>query len=521
LTNLVANALRQVKDDEELGGTAGAVEDRPRREVRLRVSEGDAGIVVDVEDDGPGVPPDKRAAIFERFASFDAAGSLASGIGLPVARELAELNGGSLVLVEETRCTTFRLILPNASGPLVSLERRPARQDVGRAPGERPHDVSEPRPAVPAEGPATLPSVLVVEDHPDMRRLLERLLGDRFRVLVAPDCAAARRALALETPAAVVCDVMLPDGDGYDVLDHVRRGRAFDGVPLLFLSALADDEQRVRGLAAGADDYLTKPFSGVELVTRVEVACKRAAERRQALEAQRLDFAAELHDGVSASLSRAAILLSAPARSERVEAAHAAVRDALDEVRTLLSLSDGDAEPWAELVREVETELGTLAAPFGLPLEFASGCDGTLRTVSPVLRHTLRRIAVEALTNAIKHAGPKHLSCRVEVLRGRVRLRVEDDGVGIRGVEEKADVARSVTGGRGLAIARRRVERLGGTLAVRRRAGRGTCVEASVPVMELPGSPEGPSRTETARAAAPEGASASASPLLGSSLHDA
>jgi signal transduction histidine kinase len=449
VANLVANALRYAK------GSAA---------VRLKASRVEGGhVVIDVEDDGPGVSPDKRAAIFERFASFDAAGSLASGIGLPVARELAELNGGSLVLLDGAPCTTFRLRLPAAIGPVVVTERPQA-----------PRVLAEPAPgdvAIPASAPAALPSVLVVEDHPEMRRLLGRLLVDKFRVLEAGDCAAARQALAFEAPAAVVCDVMLPDGTGYEVLDHLRGKRAFDGVPLLFLSALSDDDQRVRGIVAGAEDYVAKPFSSAELVARVEAACKRAEERRQALEAQRLDFTAELHDGVSAALSRAAALLSGSAKAERVAAAQVAVKEALDEIRTILSLVDGDAEPWADFVRETRTELGALAAPFRLSFAFEADSDGTVRTVSSVLRHTLRRVGVEALTNVIKHAGAERVSCRVAAQDGVVRVRVEDDGVGIR----------SASGGRGLAIARRRAERLGGTLQAGPLGQRGTCIEASVP----------------------------------------
>ena len=148
---------------------------------------------------------------------------------------------------------------------------------------------------------------------------------------------------------------MLPDGDGFGVLDHLRSRRALDGVPLLFLSALADEEHQVRGLAAGADDYLTKPFSGVDVLARVDAACARAEERRRALEEQRLDFVSELHDGVAASLSRAALLLDArgpaDASRRRVRGAEEAVREALAEVRAMFSLLDGPPTPWERVGR--------------------------------------------------------------------------------------------------------------------------------------------------------------------------
>ena len=448
LTNLVSNAVRQIE------GRAGGV--------RVRLAGAAGRVVIDVEDDGPGVPPDRRAAIFERFASFDAAGSVASGIGLPVARELAAINGGAIDLVDGAECTTFRLTLPAADGPLAAVAHPPSPPPAEVVP--------------PVDDPAGAGrTLLVVEDHPEMRRLLARLLGERFRVVLAADCGGARAELTTASPAAIVCDVMLPDGDGYAVLEHVRSLRRLDGVPLLFVSALGDVEHRAEGLAAGADDYVAKPFSGPELVARVDAACARADARRRALDEQRLDFVAELHDGIAACLARAAILLpegeTEPA-AERIEGARLAVSEGLSEVRTILSLLDGGSTTWREAVSELRDELEEIADGFSVPVEFRAESDGTARLLPTASRHTLRRIAREAVTNAVRHAGPRSLRCSVEASGGAVLLRIEDDGVGIR----------SEKGGRGLGIARRRAERLGGRFSVHGGRQGGTIVEARLPI---------------------------------------
>lgn len=458
LSNLVANAVRKVGAD---GG-----------ETRVVVAPArDGSVVIDVEDDGPGVEPSRRAAIFERFASFDATGSVASGIGLPVARELAELNGGELELVEDAAVTTFRLRLPAASGPLADVSSHEVAPSVARAPaGAGAGD------GVTNDAPRRR-SLLVVEDHPEMRRLLSELLGRGFSVETAATCAEARAALDAATPTAVLCDVLLPDGAGYDVLAHLRGQRRFDGVPLLFVSALGGPEQYAKGLAAGADDYVAKPFSAAELVARVESACERAEERRRALEAQRLELVAELHDGVSACLSRASMLLGAAEKGQRsgeiVARARGEVKEALAEARALMSVMDGAAVRWDDFVRRLEADVEGAADAFGIELAIDSRSDDPAQLVSAIECHTLRRLAREAMTNALKHAGSRRVRCRLELSRGGVKLSVESDHGS--GPSEAGT-------GRGLAIAKGRVERLGGSVACERRAAGGMVFEASFPL---------------------------------------
>jgi signal transduction histidine kinase len=432
----------------------------------------DARVVIDVVDDGPGVPEPQRLAIFERFTSFDAAGSLASGIGLPVARELSELNGGRLWLVEDAPRTTFRVALPRASGAAVQLASAAASRPAS-SPVLRPLSLAGRAGSV--VSPAGARSLLVVEDHPDMRRLLEGLLGEHFQVRVAADVAGARRALREATPDAILCDILLPDGDGFEVLAHVRADRHFDGVPLLFVSALATAEQRTRGLAAGVDDYVTKPFDAPELMARVHLACERAAQRRRALDAQRQEFLAELHDGVTASLSRAALLLGA-ARAEGtapavLEAASEAVRDGLSEARTVLTLTSAGTVPWPAVVENVRLQLAEAEA-FGLQLELCTDNDSSAGLLSAIEAHALERAARELLTNVVKHAAARTLRARLSAQQGRAVFTFSDDGVGVRGQSS----------GSGLAILKRRIARLSGSFSVAPGEGAGTSVTLAFPL---------------------------------------
>jgi DNA-binding response OmpR family regulator len=118
------------------------------------------------------------------------------------------------------------------------------------------------------------PPVLLIEDEPDIVDLMRDFLTvEGFVVRAAPDAAGALDALDQCGVACVVLDVMLPDGSGFDVC---RRIRERSDVPLLFLSARGEDEDKLRGLALGADDYIVKSATPAEVVARVRAVLRRA-----------------------------------------------------------------------------------------------------------------------------------------------------------------------------------------------------------------------------------------------------
>ncbi|MFI8090797.1 response regulator transcription factor [Streptomyces sp. NPDC086080] len=125
------------------------------------------------------------------------------------------------------------------------------------------------------EAPHTTDHVLVVDDDPGIRRLLiSALQFAGFEVDVAGDLAEALEHVAHRPPDVIVLDVMLPGADGFEIL-QLLRSRAID-VPVLFLTARDAVEDRVRGLRLGGDDYVTKPFSVVEVGARLQALLRRA-----------------------------------------------------------------------------------------------------------------------------------------------------------------------------------------------------------------------------------------------------
>ena len=118
--------------------------------------------------------------------------------------------------------------------------------------------------------------VLVIDDEADIRSLVVDLLGRAgYEVLEAPDGRAGLRLLHEEAPDLVVLDVSMPILDGWQTLERIRD---LSDVPVILLTARDGELEKVRGLKAGADDYVTKPFGRQELLARVEALLRRGAE---------------------------------------------------------------------------------------------------------------------------------------------------------------------------------------------------------------------------------------------------
>lgn len=117
-------------------------------------------------------------------------------------------------------------------------------------------------------------SILIAEDDDDIRSLLRLYLeGDGYRVLEAPDGAAALRLAREESPDMAVLDVMMPEMNGFELTQALRK---YSDIPILILSAKSQDNDKILGLNLGADDYIAKPFNPVEIVARVKAQLRRA-----------------------------------------------------------------------------------------------------------------------------------------------------------------------------------------------------------------------------------------------------
>ena len=130
--------------------------------------------------------------------------------------------------------------------------------------------------------------VLVVDDDPDIRLLLRELLGRAgYTVDEAEDGKTALRKLFANAPALVILDVTMPELDGYQTLERIRD---LSDVPVLMLTARSQELEKVRGLSAGADDYVAKPFGRQELLARVQALLRRSGGKSEVNETYSDDF---------------------------------------------------------------------------------------------------------------------------------------------------------------------------------------------------------------------------------------
>jgi DNA-binding response OmpR family regulator len=134
--------------------------------------------------------------------------------------------------------------------------------------------------------PEPIATVVVCEDDaPTLELLCDHLTADRYEALPAPGASDALRMCRFRTPDLLLLDILLPDASGLDVLREIRGTDGSTGgydpsLPVIAVTGCASEPDRVRGLHAGADDYVTKPFSYVELAARIQAVLRRRGNRR-------------------------------------------------------------------------------------------------------------------------------------------------------------------------------------------------------------------------------------------------
>lgn len=123
----------------------------------------------------------------------------------------------------------------------------------------------------------TANKILIVEDEAPIREMIAfHLARAGYEILEAPDCKVARELLANEQPNLAIIDWMLPDMSGLELTRMLKRDKENDDLAIIMLTARADEYDKVAGLDSGADDYITKPFSPRELISRIQAVLRRA-----------------------------------------------------------------------------------------------------------------------------------------------------------------------------------------------------------------------------------------------------
>ena len=266
LNNLLSNAIKFTPS----GG-----------EIKVDVKESGTGLSICVTDSGKGIPKQALEHIFDRFYQVDGSSTRSgegTGIGLAHTQELVQLMGGT-ISVESTlgMGSTFTIWLPIVlSQTTQNIDQAPIEAKVpfpfipktfDLLPQPAPHQGNPETAPEPSKSTDTQkPLLLLIEDNPDVVEFLKTILSPVYQIEIAYN-GRIGIAKAWETiPDLILSDVMMPEKDGFEVLDVLKNDPRTSHIPILLLTAKADVASKLSGLSRGADAYLSKPFNKAELL---------------------------------------------------------------------------------------------------------------------------------------------------------------------------------------------------------------------------------------------------------------
>ena len=518
-------------------------------EITVSAARSDGGAMLfAVRDTGIGIDRAQQPRLFRRFEQIDGGSTRRHGgigLGLSLVKVFSELMGGSVSVDSELgQGATFTVRLP-----------RQVAVDRGADVLER--DVLElTRRQLIAEGPAPAHTtasgstghtervcapehsarVVVAEDSSELRQYLTGLLSSEFHVVAVADGQAAYDVIREQKPDVVLSDVMMPVMDGFELVRKLKADPELAPIPIVLLTARAGAEAAADSLDRGADDYLSKPFSPLDLLARIRAAYRMKVLHEDLLEAQRraanMEREEALHETRSrlAELSKvaslgemaaaiahelhqplAAIGLNAsalvrwlrPEQRNLEEAQNTADRIARDvkrsadvviRIRELFSSSTGTSSPvdMNDAVTEVVALTRSRVRAAGASIQAVLDPE-----LPPALgdRVQLQQVIVNLVINAAEamHGVADRADCPREVVlrtmreQDRIRVEVRDAGVGVAEADKQRIFAAFHTTkaggmGIGLSICKTIVERHGGMLSVTNNAGPGCTFHFSIPM---------------------------------------
>lgn len=254
--NLLSNALKFTPSGNAIQLSISCVNNNNKKFIRL-----------DVKDTGQGIDPEHLKQIFNHFYQIDPSNTReqeGTGIGLALVKELVELQKGSISVSSELhKGTSFEVYLPilDAQEGLLSIDK------LVVAPTTTPVTTMN---IVPLNKGEKL-ELLLIEDNEEMRNYIISCIDlSRYNVTEASNGEEGVQKAQELIPDLIISDVMMPKKDGFEVIEVIRNQVSTSHIPFIFLTAKTVLESRLKGLSKGADAYLTKPFSPLELCIRIE-----------------------------------------------------------------------------------------------------------------------------------------------------------------------------------------------------------------------------------------------------------
>lgn len=251
--------------------------------------------VLSVKDTGVGIAEKSLPFVFDRFWQEDSSSKRkfqGAGIGLALVKELVEIQNGTVsVQSQEGKGATFTIRLPYRKADKQPTATRAAPSETVAEPNLSEEWLANlyrraelfPTLAASRQGREASPFarnskkslVLVADDEPDMRRFLKSQLEEEYNIIEAVDGVDATEKISTYLPDLILLDLMMPNKDGLQVCRELREFAPTAGIPVILLTARADEEAKFDALQIGANDFLAKPFSSVELQARVKNLIER------------------------------------------------------------------------------------------------------------------------------------------------------------------------------------------------------------------------------------------------------
>ena len=264
IRNIISNAFKFTPSGGSIHVVAGLTEDGEHCFLR-------------VEDNGIGIPQNKLTEIFERFSQGENAKNSyyqGTGIGLALSKEIVNLHHGVIRAESpEGKGTVFivELLLGKEHYRISEVDFYVSDTETAPAGDVSSTDImAEEDSEEQTEIDASLPNLLLVEDNKDLCQLIKLQLEDKFNIHIANNGVEGLKKVHLYHPDIVVTDQMMPEMDGLEMLQSIRKDFQISHIPVIILTAKNDEDAKTKAITLGANAYITKPFSKEYLLARID-----------------------------------------------------------------------------------------------------------------------------------------------------------------------------------------------------------------------------------------------------------
>ena len=241
--------------------------------IRVIVDSKPGFVTLAVQDEGVGIAPEKRSVLFERFSSnneLNNSGQTGTGIGMNLTKELVDLHHGYIDVESEVgKGTTITILLHTGKDHFDDDVDFISEEDFSASQLPYTQTFEDKMEQLEQEQQESKRTILVVDDSQDMRNFLVNILSKDYHVEAAVDGLDAEHVIRTKPIDLVISDLMMPNIDGLELTQFIKRNPDYDYIPVILLTAKTAIESRLQAMEYGADDYVTKPFEPEYLRARV------------------------------------------------------------------------------------------------------------------------------------------------------------------------------------------------------------------------------------------------------------